>query len=83
MRYLNLQKLVDAKGLVECYPNSITAPSHKTLFGYAKDMTASRDRFEPLSGSVHNVLAQRWVLKEIRTSAQGLQLIGDPNVFWR
>jgi len=78
MQYLNFKRLVDAKGLGECYPDSITAPCHKTLFGYAKDMA---DRFEPLSGSVHNVLAQRWVLKEIGTSAQALQLIGDPNVF--
>ena len=51
--------------------NSITAPSHKTLFRLnAEDMAASRDRFEPLSGSVHIVLALGWVLKEIRTSAQ-------------
>ena len=50
--------------------NSITAPSHKTVVGNAKDMAASRDRFEPLSGSVDQRARATLGIEKIRTSAQ-------------
>ena len=51
--------------------NSITAPSHKTLFRLnAEDMAASRDRFEPLSGSVDQRARATLGIEKIRTSAQ-------------